>query len=551
MYNSQAQPDYYGGYENYTQQIDTEVANVVGDVGASFPTSMYNPQAQTYYYGGPEGADAVGNVGASFPANMYNPQAQPYHYGGTYYNPQAQPHYHGGTYNNLHAQPYYDAQAQPYYYGGTEGADAVGNVGASFPANMDNSQAQSFYYGGYGNPSGTFVTCTQHVGIEGANAVGNVSGTDTQHVGIEGAIAVGNVGASYPISMYNPQAQMSGSAAAYSEERPLIFNAGNGYGPYMPNGPYYPSAMPAYVGGNVQGVSYPSTGNNNTIRERGNASFGRSNGTRGFLRRQSRRPWTNRSNNRAIQQHSVAESGSANCSLGVDRKLYNSPEFVTEYDDGKIFIIKSYSEANVHKSIKYGVWSSTSAGNKKLNSAYIEAQEKGHSSPIFLFFSVNASGRFCGVAEMIGPVDFEKSVDYWNKDKWTGQFPVKWHIVKDVPSFRFRHIILENNDNKPVTNSRDTQEVKLEQGLEMLSIFKTHEYKESILDAFEFYDKREAALRRRKAHQQETRTTTRNKISKRFVQVVKFKGETSNVGISTDKTSSSNGVGSSPTPKDV
>lgn len=31
---------------------------------------------------------------------------------------------------------------------GTEGADAVGNVGASFPANMDNSQAQSFYYGG-------------------------------------------------------------------------------------------------------------------------------------------------------------------------------------------------------------------------------------------------------------------------------------------------------------------------------------------------------------------------------------------------------------------
>uniref|UniRef100_A0A804HP17 YTH domain-containing family protein n=1 Tax=Musa acuminata subsp. malaccensis TaxID=214687 RepID=A0A804HP17_MUSAM len=335
------------------------------------------------------------------------------------------------------------------------------------------------------------------------------------------------------------------------EEHPLVFNAGNGYGQYMPNGPYYPSAMPAYVGGNVQGVSYPSTENNNTIRERGNASFGRSNGTHGFLRRQSRRPWTNRSNNRAIQQHSVAESGGANCSLGVDRKLYNSPEFVTEYDDGKIFIIKSYSEANVHKSIKYGVWSSTSAGNKKLNSAYIEAQKKGHSSPIFLFFSVNASGRFCGVAEMIGPVDFEKSVDYWNKDKWTGQFPVKWHIVKDVPSFRFRHIILENNDNKPVTNSRDTQEVKLEQGLEMLSIFKTHEYKESILDAFEFYDKREAALRRRKARQQETRTTTRNRISKRFVQVVKFKGETSNVGISTDKTSSSNGVGSSPTPKDV
>lgn len=60
---------------------------------------------------------------------------------------------------------------------------------------------------------------------------------------------------------------------------------------------------------------------------------------------------------------------------------------------------------------------------------------------------------------MIGPVDFEKSVNYWQQDKWNGQFPVKWHIVKDVPNNLFRHIILENNDNKPVTNSRDTQEV--------------------------------------------------------------------------------------------
>lgn len=73
---------------------------------------------------------------------------------------------------------------------------------------------------------------------------------------------------------------------------------------------------------------------------------------------------------------------------------------------------------------------------------------------------VNASAQFCGVAEMVGPVDFEKSVDYWQQDKWSGQFPVKWHIIKDVPNSQFRHIVLQNNDNKPVTNSRDTQEVK-------------------------------------------------------------------------------------------
>lgn len=82
-----------------------------------------------------------------------------------------------------------------------------------------------------------------------------------------------------------------------------------------------------------------------------------------------------------------------------------------------------------------------------------------HSSLYDYNFQVNASAQFCGVAEMVGPVDFDKSVDYWQQDKWSGQFPVKWHVIKDVPNSQFRHIVLENNDNKPVTNSRDTQEV--------------------------------------------------------------------------------------------
>lgn len=60
---------------------------------------------------------------------------------------------------------------------------------------------------------------------------------------------------------------------------------------------------------------------------------------------------------------------------------------------------------------------------------------------------------------MIGRVDFNESMDFWQQDKWNGYFPVKWHIIKDVPNPQLRHIILENNDNKPVTNSRDTQEV--------------------------------------------------------------------------------------------
>ena len=78
-----------------------------------------------------------------------------------------------------------------------------------------------------------------------------------------------------------------------------------------------------------------------------------------------------------------------------------------------------------------------------------------------LRFQVNGSGQFLGVAEMVGQVDFNKNMDFWQLDKWNGFFPVKWHIVKDVPNSLLRHIILENNDNRAVTYSRDTQEVAL------------------------------------------------------------------------------------------
>ncbi|XP_062187172.1 YTH domain-containing protein ECT3-like isoform X2 [Phragmites australis] len=202
----------------------------------------------------------------------------------------------------------------------------------------------------------------------------------------------------------------------------------------------------------------------------------------------------------AKEQELLAVDGS-NAAI---KDLYNRADFVETYSDAKFFIIKSYSEDDVHKSIKYNVWASTPNGNKKLDAAYQEAKEKSSESSVFLLFSVNASGQFVGLAEMVGRVDFSKTVEHWQQDKWTGCFPVKWHIVKDVPNSLLKHIILENNENKPVTNCRDTHEVKLEKGLQVLKIFKDHVCKTSILDDFGFYDNREKMMQERKAKQQQS-----------------------------------------------
>ncbi|KAM0910726.1 hypothetical protein ACQ4PT_013962 [Festuca glaucescens] len=179
----------------------------------------------------------------------------------------------------------------------------------------------------------------------------------------------------------------------------------------------------------------------------------------------------------------------------VRRDQFNRSDFSVQYEHAKFFMIKSYSEDNIHKGIKYNVWASTPNGNNKLDAAFHDAQalteEKGTKCPVFLFFSVNTSGQFVGMAEMLGPVDFKKTMDFWQQDKWNGFFPVVWHIIKDIPNRLFKHITLENNDNRPVTFSRDAQEIGLPQGLEVLNIFKAYCHGTSILDDFDFYEENE------------------------------------------------------------
>lgn len=53
-------------------------------------------------------------------------------------------------------------------------------------------------------------------------------------------------------------------------------------------------------------------------------------------------------------------------------------------------------------------------------------------------------------------VDFDKDMDFWYNDKYVGYFPVKWHIIKDVPNSCLQGLLLPNN--KSVTRCRDIEE---------------------------------------------------------------------------------------------
>ncbi|KAK4053113.1 hypothetical protein OIV83_001848 [Microbotryomycetes sp. JL201] len=186
-----------------------------------------------------------------------------------------------------------------------------------------------------------------------------------------------------------------------------------------------------------------------------------------------------------------ASESSIDVSALIESKGYNPINFDLKPPSARFFVIKSYTEEDVHKSLKYEIWASTDLGNKRLDRAFKESGDKG---PIYLFFSVNASGHFAGMAQMLTPVDYQTSSNVWASDKWKGVFKVRWIFIKDVPLAALRHIRLSNTpENKPVTSSRDTQEVPYDAGLEVLRILATYQSRTSLLQDYAWYEARQAS----------------------------------------------------------
>ena len=121
---------------------------------------------------------------------------------------------------------------------------------------------------------------------------------------------------------------------------------------------------------------------------------------------------------------------------------------------------------------------------------------------MYLFFSVNRSGCFCGMAQMISNYYSDRHFGSWVQDgKWQGSFIVKWIYVKDIPNKDLKDIQLPNNDRRPVTFSRDTQEIPYAQGVEMLTRFIQYEPKTNILQDFKYYDDRERDIKMKRTEQ--------------------------------------------------
>jgi hypothetical protein len=150
-------------------------------------------------------------------------------------------------------------------------------------------------------------------------------------------------------------------------------------------------------------------------------------------------------------------------------------------------MIKSFTEEDVHKAIKYNLWTSSDSAMKTLDEAY-NSKEK-----VLLIFNSKQSGRLLGIAEMKSRVAFEKYFPLWTQDFQKGFFEIEWIYIKDIPYYLFKDVKILMNDGvaRPITFCRNAQEIPYESAKKSIEIIENYYNTNTILEHFEYYDIRQ------------------------------------------------------------
>ncbi len=133
---------------------------------------------------------------------------------------------------------------------------------------------------------------------------------------------------------------------------------------------------------------------------------------------------------------------------------------IAKYQDSSYFIMRSTHQDDIHKAMKYGVWTSTPEHNSKLEQTYTINKQYGRKT--LLFFRVIKENTVYGVAELVS--SFNRNIQkkfWWNNIKWKGLFNLKWIYVKDL---ELSGLSLEEYSGKKLYELTDCSEVCEENG---------------------------------------------------------------------------------------
>lgn len=177
-------------------------------------------------------------------------------------------------------------------------------------------------------------------------------------------------------------------------------------------------------------------------------------------------------------------------------KYFNLKHDLGEFANSVFFVIRSKKTDDIHKAIKYGVWTSSPQNNNKIADAFRYRQN--HGGDVFFFFTyINAPG-FVGLARLVD-VDLKREFPFWGEiGRWIGVMRLDWVYVRDI-EFHNTHKLTEISpiDRLPRTLDHLTDGSKLSEpnARELIRMMNDKPEMSWIFKKFAGHDLQEKSLR--------------------------------------------------------
>ena len=110
--------------------------------------------------------------------------------------------------------------------------------------------------------------------------------------------------------------------------------------------------------------------------------------------------------------------------------IFNKEHLMYEFQNAIFYVIRSKKIDDIHKAVKYGVWTSSPQNNKRIEESFYHKQNQ-NGNIFFVYTFIGAPG-FVGVARLVG-IDLKKEFPFWGEiGRWIGVMFVEWVYIRDV-----------------------------------------------------------------------------------------------------------------------
>lgn len=168
----------------------------------------------------------------------------------------------------------------------------------------------------------------------------------------------------------------------------------------------------------------------------------------------------------------------------VNELVYSNEAFKNAY----FFNVKTEDYDDIHKAMKYGVWSSDyDEVNTAFSNAFQMAKKEGKT--VYLVWQAETSANALGVSKLMSDFNKTNVFDLWyNKSKEkVGAFTISWVYIKTIDLLKFSEIC-------NLSTFEDGEEIEHSVGLKLMNEFCNTSLDGSLFDLFPAMDLREDRL---------------------------------------------------------